>query len=168
VGVDEAGTARLLATMRTVVQGDLDAGKLAQRQASSPEVKDYATRSVAEYQANLDALSDLIKAKKIDLDAPVVQNDPILKAMKDTAKEAVDRLRTLSGTAFDAAYMTAQRPSQALLVQLAQEGTQVSKDPDLGNVLRTMAQQGRDRTTKAHSVLPKTCGGERPGWGGAG
>lgn len=168
VGLEESGPARLLATIRSVAQGDLDAGKLAQRQASSPEVKDYATRSVAEFQANLDALSDLAKAKKIDLEAPIVQNDPILKATKDTAKEAVDRLRTLSGTAFDGTYMTSQRTSQALLVQLAQAGTQFSRDPDVGNVLRTMAQQGRDRTTKALSILPKACGGERPGWGGAG
>jgi len=165
---DELGAARLLAATRALAQEGVDAGKLAQQRASSPEVKDYATRAVAENQASLDQLSDLVKAKKIDLDAAVVQGDPLLRAEKDTAKDTVDRLRSLSGMAFDAAYMTAQRPRQALLVQLATEGPQISKDADIGNVLRTMAQQGRDRATKALVILPKACGGERPGWGGAG
>ena len=165
---EEAATARLLAATRALTQEGVDAARLAQHAASSSDVKDYATRAAAENQASLDALADLVKAKKIDLDAPAVQADPLLRAVKDTAKEGVDRLRSLSGTAFDAAYMTAQRPRQALLVQLAQEGPQISKDGDIGNVLRTVAQQGRDRASKALAILPKACGGERAGWGGAG
>jgi predicted outer membrane protein len=165
---DETSAARVLAATRVLAQGGVDAGKLAQQRASSPEVKDYATRAVAEYQANLDALSDLVKAKKIDLNADAVQNDPLLKAQRDTVKDGVDRLRALSGTAFDAAYMMGERPTQALLAHLALEGPQVSRDPEVGNVLRTMSQQVRERTSKALSILPKACGGERPGWGGAG
>jgi predicted outer membrane protein len=165
---EETGATRLLAAIRTLAQEGVDAGKLAQQRASSQEVKDYATRAVAENQASLDQLADLIKAKKIELDASAIQSDPLLRAEKETAREGIERLRSLSGTAFDAAYMTAQRPRQALLAQLATEGPQVSKDADVGNVLRTMAQQGRDRMTKAHAILPKACGGERPGWGGAG
>ncbi len=67
--VDEAGNARLLAATRAVAQAEVDAGKLAQQRATSPEVKDYATRVVAVLQADLDALTDLVKAKKIDLEA---------------------------------------------------------------------------------------------------
>jgi predicted outer membrane protein len=163
---DDVG--RILAATRMLVQAGIDGGKLAEKKASSPEVKDYATRSVAEYQANLDAMNDLTKAKRLDLDAPALQNDPLLKAEKDTVREAVDRSRTLAGQAFDAVYMTAQRPAQAILEQLAAEGQQASRDPDIGNVLRTTAQQARDRASKALSILPKACGGERPGWGGAG
>ena len=165
---EEAATARLLAATRALTQEGVDAARLAQHAASSSDVKDYATRAVAENQASLDQLADLIKAKKIELDASAVQSDPLLRAEKETAREGIERLRSLSGTAFDAAYMTAQRPRQALLAQLATEGPLVSKDADVGNVLRTMAQQGRDRMTKAHAILPKACGGERPGWGGAG
>ena len=165
---DEAATARVLAAMRSLLQGEVDAGKLAQQRASSPEVKDYATRVVAEDQASLDALADLVKAKKIDLDAIAIQGDPLLRAEKELAKDGVDRLRTLSGTPFDAAYMTAQRPSRSLLGALAQQGPATSRDADVGNILRTVAQQGREQAQKAGSVLPKACGGERPGWGGTG
>lgn len=165
---EAAATARVLAATRAIAQSEVDAGKLAQTRASSSDVKDFAVRAIAESQAALDALSDLVKAKKIDLDAPTVQNDPLLKAARDMARENVDRLRSLSGTPFDAAYMTAQRPTQSLLAQLAQPGPLISRDADVANVLRTTAQQARDRTSKAHSILPKACGGERPGWGGAG
>jgi predicted outer membrane protein len=160
--------ARVLAAMRSLLQGEVDAGKLAQQRASSPEVKDYATRVVAEDQASLDALRDLVKAKKIDLDAVAIQGDPLLRAEKELAKDGVDRLRTLSGTPFDAAYMTAQRPSRSLLGALAQQGPATSRDADVGNILRTVAQQGREQAQKAGAVLPKACGGERPGWGGTG
>jgi putative membrane protein len=164
---DELGTARLLAAVRAMTQAEVDAGKLAQQRASSPEVRDYATRLVAEYQANLDALGDLTRAKKIDLDAANVQNDPMLRAHKAAAKDAVDRLRGLSGTTFDGAYMSAERPSEALLQHLAQDAPS-SRDTDVGNVLRTVTQQARDRSAKALTVLPKACGGDRAGWGGAG
>src|SRR5262249_5185629 len=93
--VEDSGTARLLASVKAMTQAEVDAGKLAQQRASSPEVKDYATRLVAEYQANIDALADLTKAKKIDLDAPQVQSDPLLRAHRATAKDAIDRLRSL-------------------------------------------------------------------------
>jgi predicted outer membrane protein len=165
---DEASTARLLAATRAVAQAEVEAGKLAQQRATTAEVKDYATRAVAELQADLDALTDLLKAKKIDIDAPVVVNDPLLRAEKDALKEGIDRLRALSGTAFDATYLTGQRPSRALLGQLATQAPPASRDPEVGNVLRTMAQQAREQTTRALVILPKACGGERPGWGGAG
>ena len=161
-------TARVLAATRDRVQAEVDAGKLAQLRGSSGEVKDYATRAVAENKATLDALSDLVKAKKIDLDAAVIQGDPVLRADKDAVREAVERLRTLSGTAFDAAYMTAERSAEAHLAHLAQVGPQTSRDPDVGNILRTLGQQARDRTSRVLLILPKACGGERAGWGAAG
>ena len=164
--VEEAvTTARVLAAVRDRAQAEVDAAKLAGQRASSPDVKDYAVRALAESQATLDALSDLVKAKKIDLSAPVVENDPVLRADREAARETVDRLRTLSGTPFDAAYMTAERAAQAHLAHLAQIGPQASRDADVGNVLRTVGQQARDRMSKVLSILPKACGGERPGWG---
>jgi predicted outer membrane protein len=161
-------TARVLSAIRDRAQAEVDAGKLAQSRASSPDVKDYAVRAVAENQTTIDALSDLVKAKKIDLDAAAVQSDPLLKADREAARETVDRLRTLAGTAFDAAYMTAERSAQSHLAHLAQVGPQASRDEDVGNVLRTVGQQARDRMSKVLSILPKACGGERPGWGAAG
>jgi hypothetical protein len=55
-----------------------------------------------------------------------------------------------------------------MLEQLASQGQQVSHDTEIGNVLRTTAQQAKDRASKVLTILPKACGGERPGWGGAG
>ena len=162
---EAATTARVLIAVRDRAQAEVDAAKLAGQRASAPDVKDYATRALAETQATLDALSDLVKVKKIDLDAPGVQNDPVLRADREAGRETVDRLKTLSGTPFDAAYMTAERASQAHLAHLAQIGQQASRDADVGNVLRTVGQQARDRMSKVLSILPKACGGERPGWG---
>jgi predicted outer membrane protein len=165
---ETATTARVLSAMRDRVQAEVDTGKLAEQRASATDVKDFAVRTVAENQSILDALSDLIKAKKIDLDTAAVQSDPVLRADRDANKEALDRLRTLSGSAFDAAYMTAERGAQSHLSHLAQVGSQATRDTDVGNVLRTLGQQARDRGNKVLLILPKACGGERASWGAAG
>ncbi len=81
-------------------------------------------------------------------------NDPLLRAQKDAFKDGLDRLRALSGTAFDATYLTAERLSRALLVQLATHAAWVARSRG-ANVLRTMAQQAREQTTRALVILPK-------------
>jgi putative membrane protein len=168
VGEEAIGTSRVHAAVRAMTQSDVDAARLAQQRASSHDVKDFATRLVAEYQSDIDAIGDIAKAKKIDLEAAGIQSDPLLRAHKAAAKDTLERLRTLSGPAFDAAYLAAQRPAQLALMHVAQEGPQGLRDTDVGNVLRTVAQQARDRGNKVLGMLPKACGGDRTATGAAG
>lgn len=158
-GADLA-TPRILVIVHDMAQAEIDASRLAEQRATAPEVKEYATRVVTEFQQDLDALGRTLKSKNIDLQIPAIQADPILKGQRAFAEDTTRRLRSLSGTAFDAAYLNAQPASQALLVQLAQQAQQVTKDPEISGTLRTLAQQGQERAAKARGLMSKACGGE--------
>jgi predicted outer membrane protein len=159
-------TARVLAAARSLAQAQIDAARLAQQHAAAPEVKEYATRTLAELSANVQAIGDTAKAKSLDLDG--AQNDPLARAERSGARAALDRLGGLDGQAFDAAYLASERSGAARLASLAQEGQSTSKDTDVGNVLRGIGQQARERDRRATAILPRACGGEAAGWGGGG
>jgi predicted outer membrane protein len=160
VEVVDLSTPRILAVVHQITQSEIDAAKLAEQRATTPEVKEYATRVVNDYQQDLDAMGRTLKGKNIDLQVPAIQGDPILKAQHAMSDDATRRLRGLSGPAFEAAYLNAQPASQLLLVQLAQQGQQATKDPEIAGALRTLAQQGQDRAARARGLVPKACGGE--------
>src|ERR1700760_2261714 len=74
---------------------EVQLGQLAAQKASSPQVKEFAQRMVADHtQANQD-LMQLAKSENLNL--PTQPNNK--------HKAELDRLSAMSGNAFDAAYM---------------------------------------------------------------
>src|SRR5580704_17004514 len=101
-------TPRVLAAVQASTQGSIDAAKMAADKATAADVKDFARKLVADLQPSLDALNDAARAHGIDLGAAAVQGDPALKAEKASSSEGLQRLTSLSGTAFDPAFLTSE------------------------------------------------------------
>jgi putative membrane protein len=76
---------------------EIDLGTLAQAKALSTDVKTFGKRMVDDHQKALDRLKTVATSEKITLPTHLDSKDQSLK----------DRLETLSGAAFDRAYMNA-------------------------------------------------------------
>lgn len=151
-------TGRLLAMIRTVSEGEVELGKLAQERASSPAVKEYANKLVTEHQQDIDAVEKLAKNKNIPLDR--AESDPFLRAKKSEHEEAQKQLSSLSGADFDKQFMMLQPGGHAMLSKLALEGERLSDDPEVDGFFKTISGQASDHKAKAIRVMPKECGGQ--------
>lgn len=81
-------------------QVDIDAGKLAADKASSDEVKGFASTMVRDHTAVNQQAVDLVTRLKVTPE----ENDTS-RALKDGGEKNLAHLRTLSGKAFDQAYV---------------------------------------------------------------
>ena len=77
-----------------------DAGELAKKSASNPDVKKFAERMVVDHTGVNNAAADL--AAKLKL---TPQDNETSKALKSGGDQNVKKLRTLKGTEFDEAYV---------------------------------------------------------------
>jgi putative membrane protein len=96
-GINDAQIAAIVVTANQV---DVDAGKLAGQRARSAEVKTFAERMVSDHEGvNRQALA---LATKLTL---TPQENDTSKALKAGGDSNLARLRTLTGNAFDRAYV---------------------------------------------------------------
>jgi predicted outer membrane protein len=155
-------TPRVLATVQAKAQAAIDAAKMAADKASAADVKDFARKLSAELQPSLDALNDAARAHAVDLTSAAVVGDPVLKAEKAADADSLQRLTSLSGPAFDAAFLTSEVHVLGELSQLAHQGAAVAtRTPDLAGALQKLAAQAHERAQKGRTLMPKACGGEQ-------
>ena len=96
-GVNDAQIAHIVVTANQV---DVDAGKLAQKMASNAEVKKFGERMVADHEGvNKQAVALATKLKVTP------QDNDTSKALKAGGDKNIAKLKTLSGAAFDKAYV---------------------------------------------------------------
>jgi putative membrane protein len=103
VSVAAAGAitdAQIAAIVVTANQVDIDAGKLAQSTSSDAEVKAFAERMITDHTGVNKAAADL--AAKLNV---TPQENDTSKALKAQGDKNLARLKTLSGEAFDKAYV---------------------------------------------------------------
>jgi len=93
--------AQIAAIVVTANQVDIDAGAYAQAHASSAEVKDFARLMVTDHTGVNKAAVDL--AGKLHL---TPEDNPTAQSLKKGGDDNVANLRTLSGPAFDRAYVS--------------------------------------------------------------
>ncbi len=87
----------------TAHQVDAENGKLAAKKTKSPEVKQFAEAMVKDHEAGAKEVTDL--AKKLGVKT---EESPISQDLKKSGKETAERLKKLSGTEFDRAYISAE------------------------------------------------------------
>jgi putative membrane protein len=100
---------------------EVELGQLAVQKATSPQVKQFAQRMVTDHsKANRD-LEQLAKSENLDLPTQVDAKQ----------KSEMDRLRGMSGSAFDAAYMQQMVQDHQKDVSEFQKQAQSGGDPAL-------------------------------------
>jgi putative membrane protein len=92
--------AQIAAIVVAANQVDIDAGKLAESQASNKEVKAFAQRMVTDHTGVNKQATELVTKLKVKPE----ENDTS-KALKTSGQEAIKRLKALKGAEFDKAYV---------------------------------------------------------------
>ena len=96
----EINDAQIAATVVTANQVDVDAGRLAQQRASHSEVKKFAAQMVSDHEGvNKQAVALVTKLKVTP------QENDTSRSIKAGGDKNVANLKTLSGAAFDKAYV---------------------------------------------------------------
>jgi putative membrane protein len=91
---------QIAAIVVTANQVDIDAGKLAQRKASKPEVRAFAKQMITDHTAvNKQAVALVTKLKVTPEDNPTSQS------LKAGGKDNIKNLKALKGASFDKAYI---------------------------------------------------------------
>jgi putative membrane protein len=92
--------AQIAALIVAANQVDIDAGLLAESQASQANVKDFAWLMVLDYSSLNTQATDLVTALTV-----TPQDNPTSQSLKTGGERNVAHLKTLHGTAFDNAYI---------------------------------------------------------------
>jgi putative membrane protein len=92
--------AQIAAIVVTANQVDIDAGKLAKSRAQSAEVKEFAQRMITDHSAVNKSATELVQ--KLHL---TPEPNATSASLKQAGDENLAKLKTLSGAAFDKAYI---------------------------------------------------------------
>jgi putative membrane protein len=96
-GVNDAQIASIVVTANQV---DIDAGELAAARATNDEVKNFARLMVTDHTGVNKAATDLAAKLKV-----TPQDNPTSKSLKADGEKSLTHLKTLTGAAFDKAYI---------------------------------------------------------------
>ncbi len=96
-GVSDAQIAAIVVTANQV---DIDAGKLAQSKATNAEVRKFAQTMVTDHTGVNKSATELVTRLKV-----TPQDNPTAQSLKEGGEQNVVKLKTLSGPAFDKAYI---------------------------------------------------------------
>lgn len=92
--------AQIAAIVVSANQVDIDAGELASRNASTPDVRTFGQQMVTDHTGVNKSAVDLVTKLKV-----TPQENETSRALKAGGEKNVARLKTLTGAAFDKAYI---------------------------------------------------------------
>jgi putative membrane protein len=92
--------AQIASIVVTANQVDIDAGRLAAATSRNPQVKDFGQLMVTDHSGVNTSATELVTRLKV-----TPQDNPTSQALKKGGQDNVARLKTLSGVAFDKAYV---------------------------------------------------------------
>jgi putative membrane protein len=92
--------AQIAAIVVTANQVDIDAGKLASTKGSTADVKKFGAQMVTDHTGVNKQATALVTKLKV-----TPEDNPTAQSLKKGGEENVDNLKTLSGKAFDKAYI---------------------------------------------------------------
>ena len=92
--------AQIAAIVVTANQVDIDAGKLAETKGSNQQIKDFGKQMVTDHTGVNKQAVDLVTRLKVK-----PEDNPTAKSLKKGGVDNVKQLSTLSGAAFDKAYI---------------------------------------------------------------
>lgn len=166
IDTEQNATARLLASIYAISEGEVEAGKLALEKAGSPEVSAYAGRLVAEHEQDMEAIEMLTRNKHIDFRAALTA-DAQVRAQQGAHQQQMKDLRNLSGASFDRAFMRDQPMGHILLGEIAAQGKEVAKDPEVDAFFTTIQGQAKEHGDEALKLMSMSCGAPAKAGSGA-
>ena len=92
--------AQIAAIVVTANQVDIDAGKLAKSKAHSQDVREFAQRMITDHSAVNKAAAELVERLHV-----TPEPSPTSESLQKGGDENLAKLKTLSGAAFDKAYI---------------------------------------------------------------
>lgn len=96
----EPNDAQIASIVVTANQVDIDAGKLAEANATNPEVKEFARQMITDHTGVNKSATELVTKLKV-----TPQDNPTSKSLKAGGEKNLAHLKTLKGAAFDKAYI---------------------------------------------------------------
>jgi putative membrane protein len=124
---------------------EVELGQLALQKASSPQVKQFAQRMVTDHTQAIQDLMQVAKSQKLDLPTQVDAKQ----------RSEMDRLRSMSGPAFDAAYMQHMLQDHRKDVAEFQKQAQSGSDPALKGFAQKYLPALQQHLQMARSIAPK-------------
>ncbi len=139
--------ANVLAVMNTIDKSEMEAAQLAKQKAQSSEVRDYASHLIADHSATMDKNRQLANQTSLRPDPPA-----LAATMNSTHQETMERLRSLSGSEFDRAYIAYQVAMHEQAVSLVEKTSSSADNPQLKQRLSLVVHDLRDHLAKAKSI----------------
>ena len=134
--------------LKTANDAGIDAAQLAQRRASNPKVKEFATVMEAEHKKNKRDGRKLLG--KLDVGTDRSDSSQVLK---QEANASIDQLRKLKGNEFDQAYMANQvEMHKTLLTDIDQRLIPSSDKPELQQFLRETRGHVKQHLAEAEEI----------------
>jgi putative membrane protein len=133
LAADAPNDAQIASIVVTANQVDIDAGKLAQSNGSSPEVKAFGKQMVTDHTAVNKQAVALVQKLKV-----TPQDNPTSQSLKSGGADNLKSLKTLKGAAFDTAYIEHEIAYHAQVID-AIKGTLIpnARNDELKQLLMT-------------------------------
>lgn len=131
---------------------EIDAGRLAVKKASNPDVKRFAQRMIDDHTQANSELSDLAHKKGFDMPTQADEAH-----QKDAA-----RLADMNGAEFDRSYMAAMVSDHQKVVSMFEKYSGEATDPDVRAFARKMLPTLRDHLKMARELSGKLAGSSNP------
>jgi predicted outer membrane protein len=147
----------VLTVLHAVGQWSIDLSRMADKNAKSDLVKNYA-REMATANTNNDAKLMRIAQKHGIEVGPLNPQTEDGKSLLDRIKAETALLSSLSGDAFDKEYMTLVTNTQQSVMRFLETHRAAAKDPDVKQLMGDMTTTVQNRLRTAQEILAKVYG----------
>jgi putative membrane protein len=135
--------------MKTANNAEIDAGKVAKKNAADGQVKEFADMMIKDHEDNLKHVKDLSKVEKIKM-----KSSDDSKSLKKDASDKLSDVKKKKGLEFDKAYMQMQVDMhKQLLADLDNKLIPQAQNQNLKIYLQSTRESVQKHHAKAEEVL---------------
>jgi len=130
----------------TANNAEIEVGKLAERRASSNEVKDYANMLVKDHKTANDKLGGLIKTRKVG----------VVAGFEKETRDEINRLSNLNGKDFDRAFLDHMIQDHKKAISIFENQAKNGKEEDIRAYAKEMLPDLQKHLKKAEELAKST------------
>ncbi len=125
--------ANTVAVLNTIDKAEIEAAQVAKNRASSPAVREFASKVIDDHTQSLNSSRRLAQRMNVEPDPP-----RLAASIKETHQESMDTLRNKSGADFDRTYMEQQVKMHEQALSLVQDTAESAENQQLKQHLQQM------------------------------